>query len=84
MVQQEGFINDEVVTALARRVFQTSTRSLKRRLTSWNIRRERLASEVSGALAEAVNYLFHHTLLDDAEIATRINFSGTHHPQSVL
>ena len=72
MVQQEGLSNDLVVAALARRGFQTSTRSLKRRLASWNIRRERLAGEVSDALAEAVNYLFHHTLLNDAEIATRI------------
>jgi len=72
MVQQQGFSNNEVVTALSRRGFQTSTRSLKRRLASWNIRRERLAGEVSDALAEAVNYLFHHTLLNDAEIATRI------------
>jgi hypothetical protein len=65
---QQGFSNDEVATALGRRGFQTSTRSL----TSWNICRERLAGEVSDALAEAVNYLFHHTLLNDAEIATRI------------
>jgi SOS response regulatory protein OraA/RecX len=72
IVQQQGFSNDEVVAALARKGFQTSTRSLKRRLASWNIRRERLAGEVSDALAEAVNYLFHHTLLNDAEIATRI------------
>jgi len=34
--------------------------------------RERLAGEVSDALAEAVNNLFHHTLLSDAEIASRI------------
>jgi hypothetical protein len=72
MVQQQSFSNDEVVAALARRGFQTSTRSLKRRLASWNIRREKLAGEVSDALAEALNYLFHHTLLNDAEIATRI------------
>jgi hypothetical protein len=72
MVQQQSFSNDEVVAALARRGFQTSTRSLQRRLASWNIRRERLAGKVSDALAEAVNYLFHHTLLNDAEIATRI------------
>jgi hypothetical protein len=72
MVQQQSFSDDEVVAALARRGFQTSTRSLQRRLASWNIRRERLAGKVSDALAEAVNYLFHHTLLNDAEIATRI------------
>jgi len=47
MVQQQGFSNDLVVAALSRRGFQTSTRSLKRRLASWNIRRERLAGEVS-------------------------------------
>jgi hypothetical protein len=42
--------------------FQTSIRSLKRRLAAWNIRRERLAGEVLDALAEAVNDLFHYTL----------------------
>ena len=72
MVQHQGFSNDEVVAALARRGFPTSRTSLKRRLASWNIRRKRLAGEVSDTLAEAVNYLFHHTLLNDAEIATRI------------
>jgi hypothetical protein len=72
MVQHQGFSDDEVVAALARRGFQTSIRSLRRRLASWNIRRKRLAGEVSDTLAEAVNYLFHHTLLNDAEIATRI------------
>jgi hypothetical protein len=72
MVQQRGFSNNEVITTLTRRGFQTSIRSLRRRLTSWNIRRERLAGEVSDALAEAVNYLFHHTLLNNAEITTRI------------
>jgi hypothetical protein len=55
MVQQQGFSNDEVVAALARRGFQTSMRNLKRRLASWNIRRERRAGEVSDALAEAIN-----------------------------
>ena len=69
----QGFSNDEVVAVLATRGFQTSTRSLKRRLASWNIRCERLAGEVSDALTEAVNYLFHHNLLDDDEITT-------HHP----
>jgi len=53
MVQEQGFSNDEVVAALTRRGFQTSTRSLKRRLASWNIRRQRLAGEVSDTLAEA-------------------------------
>jgi hypothetical protein len=38
MSQQQGFSNDEVVAAFGRRGFQTSTRSLKRRLASWNIR----------------------------------------------
>jgi hypothetical protein len=72
MVQHQGFSDDEVVAALTRRGFQTSTRSLRRRLTSWNIRRKRLAGEVSDTLTEVVNYLFHHTLLNNAEIATRI------------
>ena len=63
MVQHQGFSDDLVVAALARRGFQTSTRSLKRRLASCNIRHKRLAGEVSDALAEVVNYLFYYTLL---------------------
>jgi hypothetical protein len=71
MILQQGFSNDEVVADLASKSFQTSTRSLKRRLAAWNIRRERLAGEISDTLTEAVNDLF-HTLPSDAEIASRI------------
>jgi hypothetical protein len=76
MILQQGFTNDEVVAALARRGFQTSTKSLKRRLAAWGTRRDQgvagVQTEVSDALAEAINHLFHHTQLTDALIAERI------------
>jgi hypothetical protein len=70
----------EIVAALARRGFQTSIRSLQRRLHSWGFQRLAGASGVrnGGAksdmtiLAEAINYIFHYTTLDDTAIAARI------------
>ena len=65
-----GATNDEIVASLGRQGLQTSTRSLKRQLQTWGIRR--LSRAPTDELAEAVNYLFHHTLLNDVAIAQRI------------
>jgi hypothetical protein len=40
MVQHQRLSNDEVIAALKRRGFETSQKSLKRRLQAWGIRRE--------------------------------------------
>ena len=71
LIQQQNYTNKEVVAALARRDFSTSLRSLERRLRVWGIRRPQ-TSQITDELAEAVNHLFHHTLLNDEQIATRI------------
>ena len=65
-----GATNDEIVASLGRQGLQTSTRSLKRQLQAWDIRRQSRAP--TDELAEAVNWLFHHTLLNDVAIAERI------------
>jgi hypothetical protein len=74
---QHGFTNESIVDALARRGLQTSTASLKRRLRFWGIRRQNGVAGVrtggiTDDLAEAVNYLFHHTTLNDDQLAARI------------
>jgi hypothetical protein len=75
----DGHTNAEIATALARRCFQTSIRSLQRRLHSWGFQRLAGASGVrnggteSDILAEAINHIFHHTTLNDTAIAARIS-----------
>jgi Clr5 domain len=64
LIQQQNYTNKEVVAALARRGFITSLRSLERRLKTWGIRRLQ-TSQITDELAQAVNHLFHHTLLND-------------------
>jgi hypothetical protein len=69
----------EIAAILNRRGFQTSIRSLQRRLHSWGFQRLAGASGVrnngikSDVLAKAINYIFHHTTLNDAIIAARIS-----------
>jgi hypothetical protein len=76
MVQHQGLSNDEVVAALKRRGFETSKTSLKRRLQVWGIRREQgdtgVRTGVSDDLTEAINQIFHHTQLNDNQIAQRV------------
>jgi hypothetical protein len=66
----EGHTNPQIVAVLARLGLKTSTRSLQRFLKSRGLRRP---SDVTGVrtgsvpdeLAEAINYLFHYTTLND-------------------
>jgi hypothetical protein len=73
----EGHSNPQIVAALKRLGFKTSTRSLERCLQRWGRRRPagtpgvRIGG-VTDELAEKVNYLFHHTTLNDDSIAARI------------
>src|SRR5271156_1656824 len=74
---QRGFRNNEVIADLRSRGFQTSLSPLKSHLQEWGIRRPAGATGVriggiSDELAEAVNFIFHHTTLNDAQIAARI------------
>jgi hypothetical protein len=66
----EGYTNPQIVAAPRRLGFKTSIRSLQRFLKSWGLRRPSGAigariGGVSDELAEAVNYLFHYTTLND-------------------
>src|SRR5271154_3345086 len=72
-----GYTNSNIVAELARRGLTTKERTLKRRLHLWGIRRQNGSTGVTigtitDELAEAVNYIFHHTLLNDDQIAARV------------
>jgi len=73
----EGHTNPQIVAALKGLGFKTSTRSLQRCLQKWGRRRPagtpgiRIGG-VTDELAEKVNYLFHHTTLNDDLIAAPI------------
>ena len=72
----EGRINLQIVAALTRLGSKTSTRSLQRFLKSWDLRRPSGTTGVriggvSDELAEAVHCLFHHTTLNDTQLAAR-------------
>jgi hypothetical protein len=67
---EDGQTDAQIVAALFRRGVRTSEGSLRRRLQIWAIRRPPQGPEVN--LVEAVNYIFHHTILNDARIAERI------------
>jgi hypothetical protein len=71
---QEGHTDDEIVAALAQQMLITSERSLQRRLQLWDIQhpggtRGKRIGGVTNKLTEAVNYLFHHTTLNDSQLA---------------
>jgi hypothetical protein len=67
---EDGQTDAQIVATLFRQGVQISERSLRRRLQSWAIRRPPQGLGVN--LVEAINYVFHHTILNDAQIAERI------------
>jgi hypothetical protein len=72
-----GYTNSNIVAELARRGLTTKERTLKRRLHLWGIRRPNgtpgvTIGRIIDELAEAVNYIFHHTTLNDDQIAARV------------
>jgi hypothetical protein len=67
---EDGQTDAQIVANLFRHGVQTSEQSFRRRLQSWAIRRSPQGLGVN--LVEAVNYVFHHTILNDAQIAERI------------
>ena len=74
----DDYTNTEIVEELAIRGLVTSRSSLQRRLQAWGFRRRlggngvRIGATASEALIEAVKDLFHHTLLNDEQIAARL------------
>ena len=72
-----GYTNNDIVADLTRRGLKVSERTLKRLLQVWGIQRVNGTPGVktggaTDALAEAVNFIFHHTTLNDDAIAARI------------
>jgi len=76
----DDYTNAEIVADLLNKGFQTSIRSLQRRLQHWGFERQSGASGVrtgaSETLIAAIDDLFHHTLLNDAQIAARLLEQG--------
>jgi hypothetical protein len=76
----DDYSNAEIVQELFTKGFQTSTRSLQRRLQNWGFRRQSGARGTnigaSGVLKEAINQLFHSTLLNDNQIGARLTERG--------
>src|SRR5689334_139125 len=70
-LKKEGHSHKQMIDWLRDQGVTTSLRTLERRLQSWGARRH-TSVEISEELAERVNFLFHHTLLSDSQIATRI------------
>jgi hypothetical protein len=71
LMKQQGHTNTELLEWLKQHGITTSSGTLERRLRKWRVRR-RAATQIDDQLAERVNWLFHHTLLDDGQIASRI------------
>jgi hypothetical protein len=67
---EDGQTDAQIVTALFRRGLQTSERSLRRRLQFWGLRRQQ--NVINDEMVAAVDYIFHHTTLNDAQIAERV------------
>jgi hypothetical protein len=66
----DGQTDAQIIATLFRYGVQTSERSLRRRLQFWGLRRP--PNGPGADLVEAVNYIFHHTTLNDAKIAEQI------------
>lgn len=71
MKQQQGLTNEAVLSQLRRQGLYTSSATLRRRLSLWGVRKK-AAIPITDELAERVNYHFHHSLLNDSQIAARI------------
>jgi hypothetical protein len=72
-----SYTNSDIVADLARLGVTVTERTLKRRLQFWGIRRANGAAGVkvggvTDALAEAVNFIFHYTTLNNKQIAARV------------
>jgi len=74
---KDGYTNSQLLSWLHENGVYTSDRTLKRRLQTWGVPRRHTevdlnSGDLADELAERVNYLFHHTLLSDSQIAIKI------------
>src|SRR5437763_10257269 len=67
-LQDQGFTQQQLVDWMTSQGVQYSRATLQRRLHDWG-RRRNAATKITDELAERVNYLFHHSLLSDSQIA---------------
>jgi hypothetical protein len=61
----------QIVAILFRRGVKASKKSLRRRLQFWVLRRPQ--NIISDEMVKVVKYVFHHTTLNDAQIADRVS-----------
>jgi hypothetical protein len=73
-LKEEGLTNKQLLNwLLEEEGIQCTLRTLKRRLQQWGVRRNAVTQvPITDELAERVNYLFHHSLLSDSQIAIKI------------
>jgi hypothetical protein len=73
-LKEEGLTNLQLLDWLLEEGgIQCTLRTLERRLQEWGIRRAGVTQvPITDELAERVNYLFHHSLLSDSQIAIKI------------
>jgi hypothetical protein len=73
-LKEEGLTNKQLLDwLLEEEGIQCTLRTLERRLQEWGVRRNAMTQvPITDELAERVNYLFHHTLLSDSQIAIKI------------
>jgi len=70
-MKRDGHTHNQVLIWLQEQGIYTSITTLKRRLQIWGVHQHSRV-QLSDELAERVNWLFHHTLLSDSQIASRI------------
>jgi len=73
-LKEEGLTNKQLLDwLLDEKGIHCTLRTLQRRLQQWGIRSNAVAQiPITDELAERVNYLFHHSLLSDSQIAIKI------------
>jgi hypothetical protein len=72
-MKRDGYTHNEVVSKLQEQGVRVSLSTLKRQLRAWGLpRRRRTKVGLSDELTERVNWLFHHTLLSDTQIASKV------------
>jgi hypothetical protein len=70
-MKRDGHTHNQVLSWLRDQGVIIGITSLKERLQIWGVRRSTRV-RFSDELAERVNWLFHHTLLSDSQIASKI------------
>jgi hypothetical protein len=70
-MKRAGHTYSEILSWLQEMGIRVSLSTLNRQLRDWGLRR-RTKGTVGDELSERVNFLFHHTLLSDSQIASKI------------